>query len=58
MRFRSQTRTTALPEEPVLLRIYRTNGDSAVPAEATFHHLVDAADHSRTLGNSRRWVCA
>ena len=39
MRFRNQTRTTALPEEPILLRIYRTNGASAAPAEATFHRL-------------------
>ncbi len=29
MRFRSQIRTTALPEEPILLRIYRTGGTSA-----------------------------
>ena len=57
MRFRNQTRTTALPEEPILLRIYRTNGASAAPAEATFHRLLDAADHSRTLGKSagREW---
>jgi hypothetical protein len=57
MRFRSQTRTTALPEEPILLRIYRTSTDSAAPAEATFHRLLDAADHSRTIGKSagREW---
>ena len=57
MRFRSQTRTTALPEEPILLRIYRTSTDSAAPAEATFHRLLDAADHSRTIGRSagREW---
>jgi hypothetical protein len=57
MRFRNQTRTTALPEEPILLRIYRTNGDSAAPAETVFHRLLDAADHSRTIGKSagREW---
>jgi hypothetical protein len=57
MRFRSQTRTTALPEEPILLRIYRTSRDAAAPAEATFHRLLDAADHSRTIGKSagREW---
>jgi hypothetical protein len=57
MRFRSQTRTTALPEEPILLRIYRTNGSTAATAEANFHRLLDAADHSRTLGKSagREW---
>ena len=31
VRFRSQARTTALPEEPILLRIYRTSGDSVHP---------------------------
>ena len=56
-RFRNQTRTTALPEEPILLRIYRTNGTSAAAAEATFHRLLDAADHRRTVGKSagREW---
>jgi hypothetical protein len=56
VRFRGQTRTTALPEEPILLRIYRTNGASAAPAEAAFR-LPDAADHSRTIGKSagREW---
>ena len=57
VRFRNQTRTTALPEEPILLRIYRTSGDPAAPAEAAFHRLLDAADHSRTIGKSagREW---
>jgi DNA-binding CsgD family transcriptional regulator len=57
VRFRNQTRTTALPEEPILLRIYRTNGASAATAEAAFHRLLDAADHSRTAGKSagREW---
>jgi hypothetical protein len=57
VRFRNQIRTTALPEEPILLRIYRTNGDSAPRAEAAFHRLLDAADHSRTIGRSagREW---
>jgi hypothetical protein len=57
VRFRSQIRTTALPEEPILLRIYRTSGASTAPAEAAFHRLLDAADHSRTAGKSagREW---
>ena len=39
------------------VRIYRTNRDSAASAEATFHRLLDAADHSRTIGKSagREW---
>jgi hypothetical protein len=57
VRFRNQIRTTALPEEPILLRIYRTSGDSAALAESAFHRLLDAADHSRTIGKSagREW---
>jgi hypothetical protein len=56
MRFRSQTRTTALPEEPILLRIYRT--DSATGAvESSFHRLLEAADHSRSIARTagREW---
>jgi T5orf172 domain len=57
VRFRSQTRTTALPEEPILLRIYRTGGTPAASAETAFHRLLDAADHSRAIGKSagREW---
>lgn len=57
VRFRNQTRTTALPEEPILLRIYRTSGDSTAPVESAFHRLLDAADHSRSIGKSagREW---
>jgi methionyl-tRNA formyltransferase len=56
-RFRSQTRTTALPEEPILLRIYRTGGSAATPAESDFHRLLQAADHSRSVARSagREW---
>jgi hypothetical protein len=49
-RFRDQTRTTALPEEPVLLRIYEstTGGSSLLEAEKSFHNLLEAADHDRS----------
>jgi hypothetical protein len=50
LRFRNQTRTTALPEEPVLLRIYRTT-ESTVDIksiERDFHRLLEAADHYRS----------
>jgi len=35
----------------------RTSGASTAPAEAAFHRLLDAADHSRTAGKSagREW---
>lgn len=56
-RFRNQTRTTALPEEPILLRIYRTPGQATAPMETRFHRLLEAADHSRSVARSagREW---
>lgn len=53
-RFREQTRTTALPEEPVLLRIYRgknTDGELSV-IEKKFHALLEAADHARSAART------
>jgi hypothetical protein len=49
-RFRAQTRTTALPEEPVLLRIYEPaiEGSSLIEVEKIFHNLLEAADHDRS----------
>jgi hypothetical protein len=47
-RFREQIRTTALPEEPVLLRIYVTLGEDASHRERQFHDLLEAADHDRS----------
>lgn len=56
VRFRSQARTTALPEEPILLRIYRTDGSTA-SAESDFHRLLESADHSRNVARTagREW---
>lgn len=48
-RFQAQTRTTALPEEPVLLRVYPTDLTSAARTECQFHTLLVAADHSRSV---------
>lgn len=47
-RFREQTRTTALPEDPVLLRIYPCQADTSTGLEQTFHRLLEAADHDRS----------
>jgi hypothetical protein len=47
-RFRDQTRTTALPEDPVLLRIYPTLDADAMAREQQFHRLLEAADHDRS----------
>ena len=47
-RFREQTRTTALPEDPVLLRIYACGDDESTQLERSFHRLLEAADHDRS----------
>jgi len=53
-RFREQTRTTALPEEPVLLRIYEnTTGVSELAeVERVFHSLLESADHDRSTART------
>lgn len=57
VRFRNQTRTTALPEEPILLRIYRTGGSATAHVESDFHRLLESADHSRSVARTagREW---
>lgn len=47
-RFREQTRTTALPEDPVLLRVYPCEEDDSGRHEKRFHALLEAADHDRS----------
>lgn len=47
-RFREQTRTTALPEEPVLLRIYETGAENPADIEHRIHAFLEAADHDRS----------
>lgn len=56
-RFRSQARTTALPEAPVLLRIYQADERESLVLEREFHSLLDAADHIRSSSKSagREW---
>jgi hypothetical protein len=53
-RFREQIRTTALPEEPVLLRIYESslNEMSLAIIEKRFHSLLEAADHDRSAART------
>ncbi|GAB3271901.1 hypothetical protein [Kineosporia babensis] len=52
----SQGRLTALPEEPILLRIYPTEGDSAA-VEKDFHSWLADADHAgqRTQRAGSEW---
>jgi hypothetical protein len=57
-RFRNQVRTTALPEEPILLRIYRIpEGHSSADIEGQFHRMLEAADHYRSVARTagREW---
>lgn len=53
-RFREQTRTTALPEEPVLLRIYEVlSSDLELKEiEKVFHSLLESADHDRSTART------
>lgn len=51
----SQTRVTALPEDPWLLRVYPAEASAEV--EQKFHSALSAADHSgvRTQRGGREW---
>lgn len=51
-RFREQTRTTALPEDPVLLRVYACDSVDASAKERQFHRLLEAADHDRSTART------
>lgn len=53
-RFREQIRTTALPEEPVLLRIYESAliEMNLATIEKRFHSLLEAADHDRSAART------
>ena len=52
-----QGRTTALPEDPLLLRVYATSADDAVGAEKYFHTFLEDADHLRNRSSraGREW---
>ena len=51
-RFREQTRTTALPEDPVLLRVYACEAADSNAKERLFHRLLEAADHDRSTART------
>jgi hypothetical protein len=56
-RLRDQTRTTALPEEPVLLRIYPTGDRETAVVESRIHKALRAFDHDRAVERmaGREW---
>lgn len=49
-RIREQQRLTGLPEDPWLLRVYRSETRSPAEIEQVFHDLLDNAGHSRGTG--------
>ena len=56
-RFRSQTRITALPEEPILLRVYPAKEGLARQIEQEFHQRLKASGHERDAAGTagREW---
>jgi hypothetical protein len=51
-RFREQIRTTALPEDPVLLRVYPCLPGESAGLESKFHGLLEAASHDRSTART------
>jgi len=51
-RFRQQQRTTELPEDPELLRVFIGDFASYQPVEQEFHTLLRAADHRQARGTA------
>lgn len=52
-----QSRTTALPEDPLLLRVYETSSEDASTIERYFHTFLEDADHLRNRSSraGREW---
>ena len=46
-RVRQQARLTGLPEDPLILRVYRSSSRTPRQMEQAFHRLLNAADHTR-----------
>lgn len=46
----SQARQTGMPEDPLLLRVYETA--EPISVEKTYHMLLDAAGHDRSVGTA------
>ena len=56
-RFRDQKRTTALPEEPILMRIYETADKDSHAIEQKFHKAITSAGHHQSASPTagREW---
>jgi len=48
MRIANQTRQTAMPEDPWILRVYQSDSFSITELEQTFHKMLISAGHTRT----------
>lgn len=48
LRIAEQTRATAVPEDPWVLRVYRSEDKTNQELEKVFHRMLEAAGHSRT----------
>jgi len=48
MRIADQTRSTAMPEDPLILRVYRSGTLSNTELEKKFHRILQSAGHNRT----------
>ena len=48
MRIADQTRSTAMPEDPLILRVYRSGSLSNADLEKKFHRILQSAGHNRT----------
>lgn len=57
VRVRQQARLTALPEDPLLLRVYQSSAMPPGQVERAFHRLLRAADHTRidTTAGGNEW---
>lgn len=57
MRIADQTRSTAMPEDPLILRVYRSNSVSNAELEKKLHRILQSAGHSRTVARhgGREW---
>lgn len=57
VRIGEQMRATGLPEDPWIARVYRHAGKTPKELETEFHHLLEAAGHSRAAGkhSGRDW---
>ncbi len=50
----SQARQTAMPEDPVIVRVYHKSGISAQALESKFHQTLDAFKQSRSAQKNQR----